>query len=191
MSASEVGQTLKGLKPRWETVPSWKRKLLYGAAALGLFGAGSDTMDAWKGEPQETPAASAPSLRTDLAAPAAATQATAGEPVGPVREFASRFTWGGATGRLGLSFSIAFLAALAIRWFIKTALTVIGLAAAGIAVLVHYGVIDASHFGDTTEWAKTAGPWLAEQTESFTNFLKGHLPSGAASGAGLFLGLRK
>ena len=101
------------------------------------------------------------------------------------------FDWGGPTGRLGLSFSLAFLAALAIRWFIKTALTIAGVAAAGAALLVHFGVVDSATIGDSSQWAKDLGPWLAEQTESLAALVKGHLPSGAASGAGLFLGLRK
>ena len=92
---------------------------------------------------------------------------------------------------MGGSFSIAFLAALALRWFVKTALTVAALAIAGAGVLLHYGVIDAGQVGEVTLWSQSLGPWLAEQTESAAAFLKGHLPSGAAGGAGFFLGLRK
>lgn len=189
MIANEVGEKLKGLKPRWDTVPGWKRKLLYAATGLGLFGLGADGYEAVTAEAPPAGARQAVPA-TSVGIPLSAkeptrAQAAAGAPDG------GAFEWGGPTGRLGLSFSIAFLAALAIRWFIKTALTVAGIAAAGAALLVHYEVVDASQIGDTTEWAKSLGPWLAEQTETATAFLKGHLPSGAASGAGLFLGLRK
>jgi ABC-type amino acid transport substrate-binding protein len=113
MIATEVGEKLKGLKPRWETVPGWKRKLLYVAAGLGLFGLGSDGYEALKTETAATPArqAAAParssesgSLRSSLAQPSDRKTADVAE-----AETNSPFQWGGATGRLGLSFSLAFL----------------------------------------------------------------------------------
>lgn len=188
-NAADVGEAIKGLKPRWETVPGWKRKLLYAAAAVGLLGVGSDgyqtiqsnaTREAASAASETRPMAAAEASREKVGSDSTVTQA--GEAV---------FDWGGPTGRLGLSFALAFLAALAIRWFIKTALTIAGVAAAGAALLVHFGVIDSATIGDPSQWAKDLGPWLAEQTESLATLVKGHLPSGAASGAGLFLGLRK
>lgn len=188
MDASLFTHQLHALKPRWDSVPGWKRKLLYAATALGLVGVGTDGYESLTAD--EKPAVRAepvsPSMRSDLAGAKPQLRAV------PVEAGAtSSFTWGGAGGRLGFSFAIAFLAALALRWFIKTTLTLAGLAAAGVAVLVHYDVIDASHIGNATEWAESLGPWLSRQTDSATAFLKGHLPSGAAGGAGLFLGLRK
>ncbi|MBL9154137.1 MAG: hypothetical protein JNK37_16710 [Verrucomicrobiales bacterium] len=188
-NAADVGEAIKGLKPRWETVPGWKRKLLYAAAAVGLLGVGSDgyqtiqsnaTREAASAASETRPMAAAEASRDKVGSDSTVTQA--GEAV---------FDWGGPTGRLGLSFSLAFLAALAIRWFIKTALTIAGVAAAGAALLVHFGVIDSATIGDPSQWAKDLGPWLTDQTESLATLVKGHLPSGAASGAGLFLGLRK
>jgi uncharacterized membrane protein (Fun14 family) len=183
MTLSEIREKLGGFKPRWESVPAWKRKLLYAAAALGLFGLGSEGYQLVSpdisSEKTALPAEEKQATTVRSSAPQVSAPADGG------------FTWGGATGRLGGSFSLAFLAALALRWFVKTALTVAALSIAGAGVLLNYGVIDADQVGQITEWSQSLGPWLTEQTESAAAFLKGHLPSGAAGGAGFFLGLRK
>lgn len=176
MTKAEIREKLAGMKPRWESVPGWKRRLLYAAAALGLFGLGSEGYQALNSEP----------ATTEMARPVAESQAPRANPPED-----GGFTWGGSGGRLGVSFSLAFLAALALRWFVKTALTVAALAATGAGLLLHYGVIDPGQVGKVTEWSQSLGPWLAQQTESITALLGGHLPSGAAAGAGFFLGLRK
>lgn len=186
----------KGLKPRWDSVPRWKRRLLYGAAAMGLLGLGRDAYLAMGSGPDPEPVARPRPAEEVVAgggSPGAsalprALAAAAGDGEASGRE---RFSWGGAPGRLGLSFALAFLAALAIRWFIKVVLTVAGAAAAGAALLIHFGVIDPSRFADLSVWAESLGPWLGERTDSLTALIQGHLPSGAAGGAGLFLGLRK
>lgn len=188
-NAADVGEAIKGLKPRWETVPGWKRKLLYAAAAVGLLGVGSDGYQTIQSNSSHEAASAASETRPMAAAEASRDKVGSDSTVTQAGE--AVFDWGGPTGRLGLSFSLAFLAALAIRWFIKTALTIAGVAAAGAALLVHFGVIDSATIGDPSQWAKDLGPWLTEQTESLATLVKGHLPSGAASGAGLFLGLRK
>jgi uncharacterized membrane protein (Fun14 family) len=106
------------------------------------------------------------------------------------RDWLPEFTWGGATTRLGLSFAIGFLFALAIRWFIRTALTIAALVAGAAALLVHYGVIE-PFWGEDFELVKDLGRWLAAQTDTVTTLVKSYLPSGAASATGIFLGLRK
>lgn len=185
-----------GLKPRWDSVAGWKRKLLYLAAGVGLFGLGTDNYQVFSGESENgkpesaATATSRPSMATGFAETSRSGEVTAVARPKGIQQWIPEFTWGGATTRLGLSFAIGFIVALAIRWFIKTALTIAGLLAAGAALLVHYGVIE-PFWGENTDFIQIVGHWVAVQTESLATLVKSYLPSGAASGAGIFLGLRK
>ncbi len=211
----DITRGLKGLKPRWDSVSRWKRKLLYLAAGVGLFGLATDNYALLTGEQQPQSEAGAPyagettrrdyrpadgssmaSGFADVPATTSREAVTAGAEGALARgteklqEWFPQFTWGGATTRLGLSFAIGFLFALLLRWFIKTALTIAALLAAGVGLLVHYGVIE-PFWGENFDLVKDVGHWLAMQTETLATLVKGYLPSGAASGAGVFLGLRK
>lgn len=193
----DISRKLKGLKPRWDSVAGWKRKLLYLAASVGIFGVATDNYALLSGEPpaaEERTAAPRPSMASGFAdLPATSREAASGaitRSSEKLHEWFPQFTWGGATTRLGLSFAIGFLVALAIRWFIKTALTIAALAAGATALLVHYGVIE-PFWGENFDLVKDVGHWLAVQTETLATLVKSYLPSGAASGAGIFLGLRK
>lgn len=208
----DITKGLKGLKPRWKSVSSWKRKLLYLAAGVGLFGVATDnyalltgeqTSEERAGDPysaETTRSEYRPSSSSSMASgfadvPATNREAPARNQVvergtEKLQEWFPQFTWGGATTRLGLSFAIGFLFALALRWFIKTALTIAGLVAGAGALLVHYGVIE-PFWGEDFDLVKDVGHWLAAQTETLATLVKSYLPSGAASGAGIFLGLRK
>ncbi|MCB1232057.1 MAG: hypothetical protein KDN19_17445 [Verrucomicrobiae bacterium] len=202
---ADIGNALKGLKPRWASVAGWKRKLLYLAAGVGLVGLGTDNYQLLTGETQAAELGNHPETapiatdsRSSLASGFADVPAVNRESQSPsdsgkggrFREWFPQFTWGGATTRLGLSFAIGFIFALALRWFIKTALTIAALVAAAVALLVHYGVIE-PFWGENFDLVKDVGHWLAAQTETLATLVKSYLPSGAASGAGIFLGLRK
>ena len=212
----DITRGLKGLKPRWNSVSSWKRKLLYLAAGVGLFGVATDNYALLTGErPPEAGAAESDYLgettrreyrpadgssmasgfadmpaTTSREAAAAEAEGALARGTEKLQEWFPQFTWGGATTRLGLSFAIGFLFALALRWFIKTALTIAALVAAGVGLLVHYGVIE-PFWGENFDLVKDVGHWLAAQTETLATLVKSYLPSGAASGTGIFLGLRK
>ncbi len=194
---NDISGKLKGLKPRWNSVAGWKRKLLYLAASVGIFGLATDNYEMLTGESPAAPEAEAvprASMASGFAdLPAASREAASGAITRGSEKFHEwfpQFTWGGATTRLGLSFAIGFLVALAIRWFIKTALTVAALVAGAAAFLVHHGVIE-PFWGENFDLVKDVGHWLAVQTETLATLVKSYLPSGAASGAGIFLGLRK
>ncbi len=186
-----------GLKPRWESVAGWKRKLLYLAAGVGLFGLVTDNYGAFSTDAgaEPPPAAEAsgrsPSMATGYAEGAVREDTRAIARPEPVkRQWTPEFTWGAATTRLGLSFAAGFVAALVIRWFIRTALTIAALVAGAVAILVHYGVIE-PFWGEDFELVRDIGHWLEVQTRSLAVLIKSYLPSGAASAAGIFLGLRK
>jgi len=97
--------------------------------------------------------------------------------------------WGEPTFRLGFSFVIAYLAAYAVRFVLKSAmvgagmaiLLLLGLQAAGI-IEIHWAVLESK--------GGTATAWLKEQTESMHAFLTGYLPSAGAATAGLIAGIR-
>jgi len=99
-------------------------------------------------------------------------------------------SWSPVVFRLGFSFFAGFCIAYALRAFLEMALLVIGLVMLGLFGLEYAGIV-------TVEWSLVEGhyasvrDWLAGQTESFTAFVKGSLPSAASAGAGLVAGFRR
>lgn len=97
--------------------------------------------------------------------------------------------WGAPTFRLGFSFVIAYLAAYAVRFVLKTAMIGAGMAVLLLVGLQAAGIIDV-HWAVLESKGGTAAAWMKEQTESLHAFLTGYLPSAGAAGLGMFAGLR-
>lgn len=97
--------------------------------------------------------------------------------------------WGEPTFRLGFSFVIAYLAAYAVRFVLKSAMVGAGMAILLLLGLQAAGIIDI-HWAVLESKGGTAAAWLKEQTESVHAFLTGYLPSAGAATAGLVAGIR-
>lgn len=99
-------------------------------------------------------------------------------------------TWGDAATRLGLCFIGAMVVGSLLRASFKTMISIIALAFAVIWFLQYRNIIEApwqnlySSFADM----KT---WLAHQTNSIRDFLKGDFPAVAATLVGFGIGLRR
>jgi uncharacterized membrane protein (Fun14 family) len=98
--------------------------------------------------------------------------------------------WSPAIFRLGFSFVVGFAIAYALRWALKTALFVGGVLALAVLGLQYSGLVDVK-WGLIEQQYDGAASWLSRQTQDFSAFLKGALPSAGAGAAGLFAGLRK
>ncbi len=99
-------------------------------------------------------------------------------------------TWSPAVFRLGFSFFAAFAMAYALRQFLKVTLVVVGAALVGMFALQYLKVI-------TVDWSLVEGKFdsvaafIRSQTETFTKFVSGYLPSATSAAAGAFVGFRK
>ncbi len=111
-----------------------------------------------------------------------AAPATPGEP--SVEGLAA---WSPAVFRLGFGFFAGFCMAYALRAFMKVTLTVIGVGLLGLFGLQYAGLIDVN-WGAMEGVYNAATAWLSEQTESFTRFVSGYLPTAASGAAGFLAG---
>lgn len=99
-------------------------------------------------------------------------------------------TWSPAIFRLGFSFFAAFAMAYALRQFLKITLVIVGAALIGLFALQYLKVI-------TVDWSLVEGKFdsvaafLKSQTESFTKFVSGYLPSATSAAAGAFVGFKR
>lgn len=92
--------------------------------------------------------------------------------------------------KIGASFIVAFAAGFLLRSFVKWGVLLVGVLAIGIYLLQRTGAVNVnwesleSQTGDATSWIKA-------QTESFSTFIKGALPSSASAAVGLWAGFRR
>ncbi len=101
--------------------------------------------------------------------------------------------WSGVSGFLmkcGLSFLIAFLVAYLMRKAIKVGIIVLLTVTGGLFALNALGVLDLP-FETWSDDLKALADSLEGKGGQFLEFIKGSLPSGVTSGAGLFAGFRR
>lgn len=166
-------------------MPTWAIAALAIAVIVMIAGMGSALFPAHATAPDASAALPAGAQGFAEGGAASSTPApTAGEPIGT-----QWGVWGAPTFRLGFSFVIAYLAAYAVRFVIKTAMLGAGMAILLLVGLQAAGIIDI-HWAVLESKGGTAAAWLKEQTESVHAFLTGYLPSAGAATAGLVAGLR-
>jgi uncharacterized membrane protein (Fun14 family) len=95
-----------------------------------------------------------------------------------------------AVFRLGFSFFAGFAMAYALRQFVKVTLVVAGVILLGMFGLQYAGLIDVNWSAIEGKYDSIAG-FFRRETESFTKFVSGYLPSATSAAAGAFIGFRK
>ncbi|MCB9841045.1 MAG: hypothetical protein H6809_05290 [Phycisphaeraceae bacterium] len=95
-----------------------------------------------------------------------------------------------AVFRLGFSFFAGFAMAYALRQFVKITIATLGVVLLGLFGLQYAGLIQVD-WGLLEGKFDAAAAFLREQTESFTAFVRGYLPSSASAATGAFLGFRR
>lgn len=152
--------------------PLWKAKTLWIAAALMVVSLGMwalESRNASQGTAGDT------SLTTSLVASQGDETTT--------RPGSS------ALFRFGASYLAGFFLGWGLRKFLKVTLLISGAVIAGIFVLRHTGMID-------LDWAYVQGhvsqsfAWLTGQAGAVKDFVTGYIPSAAAVGVGIFMGVR-
>lgn len=99
-------------------------------------------------------------------------------------------SWGDAAITLGLSFGIAMIVGTLLRAFVRTMITVLIVVVGGLWTLQHLGYID-PFWNDYADSFASLQTWGKAQFDSLVTFMKGSLPSGAATLIGFGYGLRK
>ncbi|MEM9065023.1 MAG: FUN14 domain-containing protein [Planctomycetota bacterium] len=184
----------KGPPPKgWKAFAAWQKGLVFlslllmaGGIALGFV------------QPGAEPAPLAGQGQTDSAligqGVTGLTSQIPGQPADPnpqdqVLEDGSN-PWSPALFRMGFSFFIAFAIGYAARTFLK--ISVIGLGFFALALFgLEYGGFITVDWGAFQDKYDTFADWLGGQTEDFTAFITGYLPSTAAATTGLVTGLRR
>ena len=95
-----------------------------------------------------------------------------------------------AVFRLGFSFFAGFAMAYALRQFVKITVATLGVVLLGLFGLQYAGLIQID-WGLLEGKLDAAAAFLQDQTESFTAFVRGYLPSTASAATGAFLGFRR
>ncbi|MEZ6235654.1 MAG: FUN14 domain-containing protein [Phycisphaerales bacterium] len=95
-----------------------------------------------------------------------------------------------AVFRLGFSFFAGFAMAYALRQFVKITVATLGVVLLGLFGLQYAGLIQVD-WGLLEGKFDAAAAFLRDQTESFTAFVRGYLPSTASAATGAFLGFRR
>jgi len=98
--------------------------------------------------------------------------------------------WSPTIFRLGFSFFVGFAIAYALRSFMKISLITIGVVLLGLFGLQYAGIVDVNWQAMEAHY-DTAAEWLGNQTQSFTAFVQGYLPSAGMAGFGFVTGFRR
>lgn len=201
----------QGAKRRGRPIPLWQ-KLLLGVSVVLMLGGGAaygySKFVAKKPAPHATTSGggTTPGSNTDLpdglvsgfgpgsntpGGTRAGSGTSSGEAPANQTEIQTALdTWSPAVFRLGFSFFAAFAMAYALRQFVKVTVVVVGAALIGLFALQYFKLI-------TVDWSLVEGKFdslaafLKDQTQSFTKFVSGYLPSATSAAAGAFIGFRK
>ncbi|MEM7229773.1 MAG: FUN14 domain-containing protein [Planctomycetota bacterium] len=97
--------------------------------------------------------------------------------------------WSPALFKLGFSFFVGFCIGYAVRTFVKVSIIGIGMILLILFGLQYAGLIDVDWNAFQDRYDGIMG-WLRAETETFSQFVKGSLPSAGAVAAGLVFGFR-
>lgn len=92
--------------------------------------------------------------------------------------------------RMGFSFFVGFAIAYALRQFVKISIIAIGILLLALFGLQYAGVIDVNWQAMNDHYDSIMA-FLGSQTETFTTFVTGYLPSGASALAGMAIGFKR
>jgi len=188
--------------PAKATLPAWKKRLLLIAIIVMAIGLGlkvynfvspiNDRSPGTATSPSQAPslAPSADSLVNPLA-PVEPNTLPDNEPVS--NDDPARFMsedWSAVLFPLGFSFVVGFAIGYAARQFLRITVVSAGVILLALFGLQYAGIIDVNWAGVESHY-HTAAHWLAQQTQSFREFLTGQLPSAGGASTGLFVGFRK
>jgi uncharacterized membrane protein (Fun14 family) len=162
------GTDSNSVKPRF---PAWVKVMLLGAVALMATGLIVPLVTH-----SPPPANSVGTLSSSLATSDSTPSSGA--------------SWSPAVFKLGFSFFVGFVVAYALRWFLKVALLAAGFMALLLFGLQYAGMVDIK-WGAMEKQYDAGSGWVSRQTESFTSFVTGALPSAGAAAVGLFAGVRR
>lgn len=98
--------------------------------------------------------------------------------------------WPKAVFKVGFSFFIGFVAAFALRMFLKVALLAAGFMVLALFGLQYSGLVEVK-WGAMEERYNTASSWIRDEFSSISSFLTGYLPASGAGLAGIYAGLRR
>lgn len=105
----------------------------------------------------------------------------------PAADDPSDSPWSGAIFRLGFSFFAGFAIAFALRMIFRTAVLFIGLFLLMLMGLQYAGIIEVKWALIEQQYDSIAA-FLSAQTETFSTFVTGYLPSTGSAAAGLAAG---
>lgn len=113
-----------------------------------------------------------------------------GTPSGAQGEDDASTLWPKAVFKVGFSFFIGFVAAFALRMFLKVALLAAGFMALALFGLQYVGLVEVK-WGAMEERYNTASTWIQQEFSSISSFLTGYLPASGAGLAGIYAGMRR
>lgn len=177
------------------TLAPWQRMLLGIAVVLMLVGGGLHLAGAISGtDGQDDGAANTRMSEGDALPHGFAPTESGGEATQPATEPDDGETmldaWTPVIFRLGFSFFVGFAIAFALRAFVKLSLITAGVLLLCLFGLQYAGVIDVDWQAVQARYDE-AIVWLKAQTSSFTEFIKGAIPSAASFTVGFVAGLRR
>lgn len=183
MADARSGASRKTVKGELKHVGRGGRVAFWLAALVVLGGAGLWWYEHSRND--AAPASSArsvdPSMVTGFAGKSGATPGS-----GPAADVVA----GPAMVRIGASFIAAFAIGFLLRSFIKWGLLLLGIVAIGVYLLQRTGAIDVN-WATVESQTGQATSWIKSQTDSFSKFITGALPSGTSAAAGLWSGFRR
>jgi uncharacterized membrane protein (Fun14 family) len=158
--------------PEWR--PPWQAKSLWLAAGITLLGLVLWVATPGANPPPPTAEGGTPLAQASGEAVASSVHSAQGTP---------------ALFRFGLSYVAGFFLGYGIKRFLTLTLLV-SAGLAGLAILLQQtGWLDLD-WAAIEQQARASLGWLTGQAEALRSFLSGYVPSAAAAGVGIFMGMR-